>query len=113
MKKQILLSLMFGLVTLLPLSASAFPTDDDTRVGGSLATDSALIDAISALRADVGKKLTQDSFLVAKYNLIVSRLIETHRLPPSDSIPDVEDINPILFRLIAPPTGPPVQPRLG
>lgn len=104
MKKQILLSLLFGLVTLLPLSASASPTDDDTRVGGSLATDSALIDAISALRADVGKKLTQDSFLVAKYNLIVSRLIETHRLPPSDSIPDVEDINPILFRLIAPPT---------
>ena len=41
---------------------------------------------------------------MAKYNLIVSRLIETHRLPPSDSIPDVEDINPILFRLIAPPT---------
>ena len=104
MKKKNLISLLFALATLLPFSAFAVPTDDDTRVGGSLATDSALIDAIASLRADVGKKMSQDSFLVAKYNLIVSRLIETHRLPPPDSIPDVDDINPILFRLIAPPT---------
>jgi len=104
MKRKNLISLIFIVAILVPHFIFAAPSDDDTRVGGSLATDSALIDAIASLRKDVGKKMTEDSFLVAKYNMIVSRLIETHRLPPPDSIPDVEDINPILFRLIAPPT---------
>ena len=104
MKKRILLSLIIAWATLLPFTVSATPVDDDTHVGGSLASDSALIEAIASLRSDVGTKLSQDSFLLKKYNLIVSRLIETHRLPPPDSIPDVDDINPILFRLIAPPT---------
>lgn len=104
MKKQILLSLAFVVAGLFPAFASAASVDDDTTVPGSLSTDSALIEAIASLRSEVGTKITQDSFLVQKYNLIVSRLIETNRLPLSDSIPDVDDINPILFRLIAPPT---------
>lgn len=103
MKKQILLSLAFIFAGMFPAVASAASVDDDT-VPGSLSTDSALIEAIASLRAEVGTKITQDSFLVKKYNMIVSRLIETNRLPLPDSIPDVDDINPILFRLIAPPT---------
>ena len=104
MKKQTLFSLFLALSILFPHVTMSMPVGDDDVVGGSLATDSALIEAIASLRADVGTKITEDSFLVAKYNLIVSRLIETNRLPLPDSIPDVDDINPILFRLIAPPT---------